>query len=69
MSAKTAAILLLLSLSILLAHATDPSEAKVEADRDTVLQIGTWIYNDLAKGMAEAKQTGKPMLVVFRCVP
>ncbi len=27
---------------------------------------GEWIYNDLPKGYAEAKKTGKPMLVVFR---
>lgn len=25
-----------------------------------------WIYNDLAAGFAEAKRTGKPLLVVFR---
>jgi hypothetical protein len=28
-----------------------------------------WIYNDLKEGNARAKATGKPMLVVFRCVP
>jgi serine protease Do len=27
---------------------------------------GAWIYNDLDKGFAEAKKTGKPLLVVFR---
>ena len=27
---------------------------------------GDWIYNDLPKGYAEAKKTGKPLLVVFR---
>ena len=26
----------------------------------------SWIYNDLAAGVAEAKKTGKPLLVVFR---
>ena len=28
-----------------------------------------WIYNDLKKAMAEAKRTGKPIFVTFRCVP
>ena len=30
---------------------------------------GFWIYNDLPKGFAEAKKTGKPLLVVLRCIP
>ena len=28
-----------------------------------------WIYDDWPKAMAEAKSTGKPLLVVIRCVP
>ncbi len=28
-----------------------------------------WIYDDIAAGFAEAKATGKPLLVTFRCVP
>jgi len=39
-----------------------------EALKDTELQ-GTWIYDDLDAGIAEAKKSGKPMLVVLRCVP
>jgi len=27
---------------------------------------GPWVYNNLATGFAEAKKTGKPLLVVFR---
>lgn len=27
---------------------------------------GAWAYNDLAAGFAEAKKSGKPLLVVFR---
>lgn len=30
---------------------------------------GGWIYDDLDAGFAEAKRTGKPLLVVLRCVP
>lgn len=28
-----------------------------------------WVYNNLAKGFAEAKRTGKPLFVVIRCPP
>lgn len=28
-----------------------------------------WIYNDIARGFQEAKKTGKPLFVTFRCVP
>lgn len=28
-----------------------------------------WIYDDLPKAIAQAQQTGKPLLVVLRCVP
>jgi hypothetical protein len=44
-------------------------EDKVRADRQKVEAEGFWIYNDLAKGFAEAKKTGKPLLVILRCIP
>ncbi len=28
-----------------------------------------WIYDDLKKAYAEGEQSGKPVLVSFRCVP
>ena len=28
-----------------------------------------WIYDDFPQAMARAKQTGQPLLVLFRCVP
>jgi hypothetical protein len=28
-----------------------------------------WIYDDLPAAFSAAKQTGKPILAVFRCVP
>jgi len=31
--------------------------------------VGTWIYDDMNAGYAEAKKTGKPLMVVLRCVP
>ena len=44
-------------------------QEKLEADRARVEADGRWIYNDLAKGFATAKETNKPMMVVLRCVP
>jgi hypothetical protein len=31
--------------------------------------VDTWIYNDLERGFETARETGKPLLVVFRCIP
>ena len=28
-----------------------------------------WIYEDIDAGYREARRTGKPLLVAFRCVP
>ena len=39
-----------------------------DAMGDTAL-AGTWIYDDLAAGIAEAGRTGKALMVVLRCVP
>jgi hypothetical protein len=44
-------------------------EEKVRNDRKKVEAEGFWIYNDLAKGFDEAKKSGKPLLVVLRCIP
>ncbi len=44
-------------------------EEKVRGDREKVLSSGYWIYNDFQKGLAEAQQTGKPLVVVLRCIP
>lgn len=44
-------------------------EQKVRGDKVKVEAEGFWIYNDLAKGFAEAKKTSRPLLVVLRCLP
>jgi serine protease Do len=48
-------------------HAAD-KDALRTALKDTVVQ-GEWIYDDVDAGFAEAKKSGKPLLVVVRCVP
>ena len=44
-------------------------EAKVREDRQRVETAGKWIYDDLPRGVAEATKSGKPLLVVLRCIP
>ena len=64
------ALFLLVSISLTaLAQPKISREDKLKLDRKKVEADGFWIYNDLAKGIEEAKKTGKPLLVVLRCVP
>ncbi len=42
---------------------------KVKNDRTRIESSGFWIYNDLPRGIEQAKKTGKPLLVTFRCIP
>lgn len=51
-----------------LAQAAD-RRAQVLDDRTEVGAMEEWIYNDLPKATAEAEQSGKPLLMVIRCVP
>jgi hypothetical protein len=51
------------------AEAVKDREAAVRNDRAAMEKNGRWIYNDYQRGFAEAKRTGKPLLVVLRCVP
>lgn len=44
-------------------------DQKVREDQQRVTQEGFWIYNDLPKAFREAKETGKPIVVVLRCIP
>jgi hypothetical protein len=51
------------------APAAEDRRERVLNDRKEIEASGKWIYNDLAKGFAEAARTRRPMLVVFRCIP
>ena len=59
----------LLPLLLLPLLAPDGDKEKLrEAMGDSAL-AGTWVYDDLEAATAEAGRTGKPLLVVLRCVP
>jgi len=62
------ALIVLLSLAANVG-AQNPREQKVRDDLARITAQDFWIYNDVEAGFAEAKQTGKPVLVTFRCIP
>ena len=44
-------------------------DEQVIDDRNELQNNDTWIYNDLSKAKEAAKTAGKPMMIVFRCIP
>jgi hypothetical protein len=44
-------------------------EQKVRGDKAKVEAAGFWIYNDLERAFGEARKTGRPLIVVLRCLP
>jgi hypothetical protein len=56
-----------LLLAATLVHADDKAQLRA-ALKDTEPK-GDWMYDDLALGFADAKKSGRPLMVVFRCVP
>jgi hypothetical protein len=61
------ALLSVLALVAIPAPPAGDKEKLREALGDHAL-AGTWIYDDLEGGIAEAARTGKPLMVVLRCV-
>ena len=53
----------------LLAETVKDREGAVRTDKATMENDPRWMYNDVRSGFAQAKRTGKPLLVVLRCVP
>jgi serine protease Do len=59
---------------LVLSHGTVFGQLKtrdelVREDLAEIVEGAFWIYNDLPRGIAIAERTGKPLLVVFRCIP
>ena len=44
-------------------------EAAVRQDKARMEKDSRWIYNDVDEGFRAAKESGKPLMVVIRCVP
>lgn len=60
---------LLAATSTVFAETVKDREGAVRGDRAKMESDARWIYNDIDRGFAEARRTGKPLLVVLRCVP
>src|SRR3989442_3205000 len=58
-----------LGLASAFAETVKDREGAVRNDRASVENDTRWIYNDWQRGFDEARRTGKPLLVVLRCVP
>src|SRR5438067_5523291 len=52
----------------LLVQAQD-RDTKVRNDRKAFGDSKEWIYNNLTEGIRVARETHKPLMVVFRCIP
>jgi serine protease Do len=64
-----ALIALAAAISPLRGEAVKDREGAVRKDRATMQNDARWIYNDVPRGFAEARRTGRPLLVTLRCVP
>ncbi|MCA9186679.1 MAG: PDZ domain-containing protein [Planctomycetales bacterium] len=54
---------------LLIAQERKTRDTLVREDLQNVVADGHWIYNDLDVARRQARLTGKPMLVVIRCIP
>jgi serine protease Do len=62
-------ILMCLSPGISSGQEKKTREQKVREDQQRVTEEGFWIYNDLPTAFEKATKTGKPLVVVLRCIP
>ncbi len=59
-------------LVVALAHpasAQNKRDEKVRNDRLSLLDDKSWYYDDLESGIKAARESGKPLMVVLRCIP
>lgn len=56
-------------LAAALTASAQDRETKVRGDRERVEADERWIYNDLPRAIATAREEDKPLLVVLRCIP
>jgi hypothetical protein len=74
MKIRISSLVLCLAASSLVSFALSADGKKtrdemVIEDRDELQNDDTWIYNDVEKAKEAAAAAGKPMMVVFRCIP
>ncbi len=60
---------LLIGALDLAAQTVKDREGAVRGDRAKMQDNERWLYNDVERAFAAAQKTGKPLMVVLRCVP
>lgn len=68
MNTRLACTALLLS-GLLHAESVKDREGAVRQDKAKLESSDRWNYNDVQRGFDEGKKSGKPVLVILRCVP
>ena len=51
------------------ATAQQTRDEMVRGDRQALLDDDSWYYDDLDAGWQAARESGKPLMVVLRCIP
>ncbi|HIK93191.1 MAG TPA: PDZ domain-containing protein [Planctomycetes bacterium] len=64
---KSISFVLILAVCSSVCQADDDLKERIKDEH--ARDADHWIYNDIAAGFREAKRTGKPLFVTFRCVP
>ena len=57
---------LILAGALAAAAPQDSPKEQLKAKLKDTDVVGNWIYDDIEAGFAEARKTGKPLLVAFR---
>ncbi len=65
----TVALVCLTSFAGFAAEQKKTRDEQVIDDRKELQDSDTWIYNNLGDAKEAAKAAGKPMMIVFRCIP
>src|SRR5439155_10244558 len=68
MMSTTTRLLLALAAALVWSSAL-PAQSALQQELKDLDIAPHWIYDDFPKALAQAKETGKPILVVLRCVP
>lgn len=63
------ALLASFAVALSVQGAPNTRNQQVIEDRDKMERNDLWIYNDLGRAKQTASQSGRPMMVVFRCIP
>jgi len=66
---RTATLALVLLAYLVPNAPAQTREEKVRNDKKRIEAEGKWIYNDVPKAFLEAKNSGKPIIAVLRCLP